>query len=117
MEFVSYFLNSDSSPLSMSRNSPPIMTILTYPDVHIGSSSILESGVSPTSPVPPITQVYTRRRKNLPIDTNYVQTMQDHEACASPVEPDPTTTSPQSLTHAPYPTTLIPHIPTPFPLP
>lgn len=55
MESVPYFLNSESGPLSTSSNSPPIMTILKYPDVHISSSSILESGVSPTLPAPPIT--------------------------------------------------------------
>jgi hypothetical protein len=94
MESFSYFLNSESSPLSTSNNSPPIMIILKYSDVHINSSLILESGMPPTPLVPPITQVYTRMGKNLPVDTNSVQTIQDYETCASPVESGPTTESP-----------------------
>ena len=107
MESVPYFLNSESGALSTSSNSPPIMTILKYPDVHIGSSLILKSGMSLTLPVPPITQVYTRRGKNHPVNTNSIQIMQDHETCSSPVEPDPITESPQSPTETPDPTHLI----------
>jgi hypothetical protein len=93
MEYVPYLLTSESSQLFITGKSPPIMSILKYSDVHIGSSSILESGMSLTPLVPPITRVYTRRGKNLPVDINSVQTIHDHETCGSPIEPDPTTQS------------------------
>jgi hypothetical protein len=55
MESIRCFLNSYSDSLSMSSNSPPIMTILKYFDVHIDSSSILESGMCHTPLISPIT--------------------------------------------------------------
>jgi hypothetical protein len=63
----------------------------------------------------PITQAYTRRDKNLSVDTYYVQTMQGHETYASPIEPDLTTESLQSLIPAIDLVTPSPHIPTSLP--
>jgi hypothetical protein len=79
MESVLYFESGTSfTPES-------VLSILKFLDSQVSSFSTLESGVSPISHVSPITQVYTRRGKNLPVNTNSIQTIQNHETCASPM--------------------------------
>jgi hypothetical protein len=52
---------------------------------QISYFSTPESGVSIIPYAPSITQVYAQRSKNLLVNIDSVQTMQDHETCVSPV--------------------------------